>query len=708
MEPAHQVAAPTAAPVARTTRASTLPIHRPHVGILPFRVSISISSTHMWVGGLMLLGLALRLAWVLYLDTIPLGGDPSWYFSVARNLFEGKGFAADHLLYTDTPVHDEPTAFWPPAYPAVLAGVWKVFGFGVTQGKVLNAVLSAATIPFVYGLAAAIFNRRAGLLAAGVFAVFPNGIAWLPLLFPEAMFILQLVASLWLLVTFGPVRGRSMLVVAAAFGALAAFAALTRGQGLVLPPIALLFWLTRDGWRAAGRQGAVMLVVMAALIAPWTIRNIVVLDSPVLISTNAGVSLRTGHAPDSTGTSMWTGDPVLIDGKWVTAEQSPYRTEWEVQGYNEWTRRAIVYAFTHPQREWDLTRYKVYHLYRSDSGVIPWLTTMGVTPIEPGWLENNLWRVFDVSYYALLFAALLPVPFYLRRRDAGRLLLVYVVGVWTLFHIVFNGEPRYHVPLFPVLAVSAAGGVSMLAGTWRRTREHGAHARHHGYIGEVAKPDIAFLLRNKKFYLEEEDYDLVEVTDSMRLESLFHRGRSRLVRRLLARHGRAPYVDAGCGTGLMLRHLPAGAIGVDINPRLLPRARRNAPQAAIVHGDLEQLPLRPGSVNTIVMTEVLEHFPNPDDVLRHMTALLAPGGKLIGSVPSQSPIWNLRFLSGSPAGEPFHKNYSRDGLRELLSSHFTDVEIGAGNTSMSLYFVATKEVVPIPTDAQRVGVTATT
>ena len=209
---------------------------------------------------------------------------------------------------------------------------------------------------------------------------------------------------------------------------------------------------------------------------------------------------------------------------------------------------------------------------------------------------------------------------------------------------------------------------------------------------EATKYDADFLLLNKKFYLDEEEYDWVEVTDKLRgLESFFHRGRQRMLKNLIAKYGKPPYVDAGCGTGLMLRHLPPGSVGVDINPRNVPKARRNAPRANVLQADIEHMPVKPGSVSTIVMTEVLEHFPNPADVLAHLQTLLRPGGRYIGTVPSQSFIWKLRFLSSScPAEEPFHKNYRKDELRALLTKQFSKVKLGIGNASMSIYFVAEK------------------
>ena len=97
--------------------------------------------------------------------------------------------------------------------------------------------------------------------------------------------------------------------------------------------------------------------------------------------------------------------------------------------------------------------------------------------------------------------------------------------------------------------------------------------------------------------------------------------------------------------------------------RNLPKARRRATGSSVMQADIENLPVKPGSLSTVVMTEVLEHFPNPADILKVVRRALKPGGRLMGTVPSQSLVWKLRFLSRScPAEEPFHKNFDRAEL----------------------------------------------
>jgi 4-amino-4-deoxy-L-arabinose transferase-like glycosyltransferase len=265
--------------------------------------------------------------------------------------------------------------------------------------------------------------------------------------------------AIWLLVSF-PLTERDRWPLLVAFGALTGMALLTRGQGAVLIPVALLYWLGTSGWRDAGRATAIAMIAAVTIIAPWTARNAVEMKAFIPISTNSAAALRVGHNEDSIGTTKWTEDEIDGFRMW----ESIYRPEWEVKGYREYTRRAIAYALTHPKEEIEIVRYKIYHLYRTDSDAIAWLTALGGSPMRDEGIQEFLPKLLDYSYYIVLFAGLLSIPLWLRRGRPERWLLVNVVIIWTLFHAAFLGEPRYHIPLFPVLVISIAGGIMALAG----------------------------------------------------------------------------------------------------------------------------------------------------------------------------------------------------------------------------------------------------
>lgn len=208
----------------------------------------------------------------------------------------------------------------------------------------------------------------------------------------------------------------------------------------------------------------------------------------------------------------------------------------------------------------------------------------------------------------------------------------------------------------------------------------------------MVKINKKFIELNKDYYRFIEDYDWVAVTDHYRgLESFFHKLREWEVKKILKEYGRGNrYLDAGCGTGLILRHLPKNAIGIDINPRNIKKAKMHAPQAKIILADIEKLPFKNNSFSTIVCTEVIEHQPDPMPTINELYRVLEKDGVLIGSVPSNSPIWFLRFLSSTcPQGEPFHKNFIKKELKALFN-RFKIIFLKRSIVGMNYLFVLEK------------------
>ena len=197
----------------------------------------------------------------------------------------------------------------------------------------------------------------------------------------------------------------------------------------------------------------------------------------------------------------------------------------------------------------------------------------------------------------------------------------------------------------------------------------------------------------KDYYRDVETYDWVDVADNLRgLEAFFHRNRARVVRRLIAKYAvrGAPILDAGCGTGLNLRHLTPGSTGIDINPRNVELVARRLPNHRVVRGDVEALPFEANAFGTVLCTEVIEHIPDPSAALSEFRRVLKPGGVLVGSVPARSMIWKLRFLSSTcPHSEPFHNEYLPDEVREMLAGWSIE-HIGYSLLHFNVLFVARK------------------
>lgn len=130
-----------------------------------------------------------------------------------------------------------------------------------------------------------------------------------------------------------------------------------------------------------------------------------------------------------------------------------------------------------------------------------------------------------------------------------------------------------------------------------------------------------------------------------------------LAARHAAKHARGVLVDIGCGQkpfDRIFRTQVTHYIGID-HP--LTVHQLNGSKADVL-ATIMRLPLRSKSVDTVLLTEVLEHLPEPLAALRELHDLLKPGGVLLLTAPM---IYNIH---GSP--QDFFR-FTPDGLSYLLA-----------------------------------------
>ena len=94
-------------------------------------------------------------------------------------------------------------------------------------------------------------------------------------------------------------------------------------------------------------------------------------------------------------------------------------------------------------------------------------------------------------------------------------------------------------------------------------------------------------------------------------------------------------LDVGCSTGLLVKMLADRgyrAEGVELNPRSAEWGRANY-GVSIHAGTLESCPIEPGTLDAVILTDVLEHTTRPLDFLRAVGERLAPGGLVLVTFP---------------------------------------------------------------------------
>jgi 4-amino-4-deoxy-L-arabinose transferase-like glycosyltransferase len=411
------------------------------------------------VAATVVVAFVLRVAWIAYADFQPtLSDDAGRYHLLGQSLTDGAGYINPN---------GTTTMFWPPGYPFVLAAMFKAWpadALGeheLTLALLLNATLGALTCALVYGIGRRAFDERVGIIGAVVTAVFPSLVFLAGLTLTETVFTFLALLGLWLIVE-ARARERREWVMLAVAALVIGYAALVRGQALLLPIVAAPFWLysLRDV-RATALRVAGVGVLAVLVVLPWTARNWIESGSPVLLSSNAGVDFYIGHSEGADGRGRIVDELVF---RYPELPQAVAEARINRDGFRE----GIEYALTHPVRELELAARKLFFLYHRDDEAFRWSDGHGERALWSS-SEHRLWVVVsNVFYLAVIAPAAVGFGLMLlrwrssgdanRMQIAAQLLLVSVVAYWTVVHMAFFGDPRFHAPIMPVVGLWVAVG----------------------------------------------------------------------------------------------------------------------------------------------------------------------------------------------------------------------------------------------------------
>ena len=248
---------------------------------------------------ILLVGGALRFERVINPNADP-GDDAFAYMALARALYEEQSYGGEEF---------NDSSDWSPGAPLLYAGVYYATG-GARDGaaRFTQALLGIAGIFLIYALGRRFAGSAAGLLAAGMAAVYPPFISSTGAVLsePPAFFVLPAVvlAFIWARER-GNWAPRGTWAPWLLPGALLGVMSLIRPEymfvGIVLVLLALVTLWRERGLRSAATSTAVLVAAFALVILPWTVRNYIELDRVVPISTGSGKALYVGTSLPNDG-----------------------------------------------------------------------------------------------------------------------------------------------------------------------------------------------------------------------------------------------------------------------------------------------------------------------------------------------------------------------------------------------------------------------
>jgi 4-amino-4-deoxy-L-arabinose transferase-like glycosyltransferase len=422
--------------------------------------------------------LAARLAYVLLTPRyVPLHDDRAFdrlALGVART-----------GAYPDVGGHA--TAYRPPGFTYILGGLYRLTGSGharIVAARLFQTAVGTGIVAALGAVARRLFGRRAALCTMGVAAVYPPliGVGAALLSEPETA-LLELGAVLAVLGWRSDRRWRWVVGAGVAAGVLA----LTRSNAFVVAPAlaAGLFARSDRRSRLSGlRAPALMIAVAIAVVAPWTVRNAVVLRSFIPVSDEQGGTLAGTYNPvsahDRAAPAFWHLLGQIPPYEKATAGLAR-RPEPAFQG--RLLHLALSYVGAHPLYPFTVAWYNTLRIadLTGQAAARYGASLAGIT--SPLFADLCAYAIWAVLVLALAGLVLGPV----RRGVPG---FVWAAAVLLFLSVVLvNGEsPRLRIPIDPFLLLLAGAVLAQMSRRAAPPIEAGLPRRHTSGRGEGKQP----------------------------------------------------------------------------------------------------------------------------------------------------------------------------------------------------------------------------
>ena len=413
--------------------------HMPEL-VIPAQATRTNTLRGWWKGArtslfwMFVVAFVLRTAYILLLHTYRFKPDDDhfgfgWEMGrVARSLATGQGFSNPLSGSTG------PTAWEPPLYPFLIAGVFKLFGVYSTLSAivllVVNSLFSALTAIPIFLIGRRVFAEKVAVWSAWFWVLFPYVMYWCTRwVWETSLSALLLTTICWLTLDFENRDGiRSWL----GYGLLWGLAALNS-------PVLVAFLLSSGLWiwfhrarRAKPSLGGIVVaaVIFLACLAPWTIRNYRLFGRFMFVRDNFGAELRLGNGPGADGTWMSYLHP---SGSIFAMNQ--FRSIGEIAYIQLRKQQALAFI-------------------KEDWGRFAWLCVKRFIYYWSGTPRADVWWIAQARSSLLLASSVLMfwgLGRAVRKRKPGAWLLVLLFVTFPAVYYVVFPHPRYRHPLEPMV-----------------------------------------------------------------------------------------------------------------------------------------------------------------------------------------------------------------------------------------------------------------
>jgi hypothetical protein len=415
----------------------------------------SVRTSQFWM---VAIAVFLRVSWIIIGHTYKFkSADNNFGFGwemgrIGAAIASGRGFSDPFGAPTG------PTAWEPPLYPYLIAGVFHIFGIYSRASAfvllTLNSMFSSLTCVPIFHIARRIFSEKVAVGSAWSWVLLPYVMFWCTRWVWETSLSALLIAVIvWLALTLEERDGVKPWL---GFGVLWGIAALNSTVLLAfLPASGLWAWYRRAKRGKSSWTGVLVAsVIFLVCVTPWLMRNYETFGEFVFLRDNFGAELRLGNGNGADGTWM----------EYLHPTQDLYAMrEYQAMGELPYIEMRRQEALDYIRADYGrfavlcLKRFIYYWAGAPKAGRTWWLEQV----------KNSLFLASSVLMFWGLGRAL-------RRGKPGAWLLFWLILSYSaIYYVVYPGQ-RYRHPIEPEITILA---VYLLSEADIHRRMHKAPAR---------------------------------------------------------------------------------------------------------------------------------------------------------------------------------------------------------------------------------------
>lgn len=422
---------------------------------------------------------------------------------------------------------DTSLAIYPPGYPIFLSAVYRLFGKSFFNVQIVQNVINSISAVLIFLIAGRLVTWWVGVASGGLAAASHHLSYYSNFTLPDSLCALPILIAVYLLVDARHRSTRRFWCYALA-GVMIGLSLWLRSNALLLAPfLFVLLLLVSVRWKQESRRAWILALIPFVVIAPITIRNLMIYGEFIPLTSNLGIVLWEGigdASGDRFGAPSGGYDQDVAEQEAILYNDPRYREYWAspdgIKRDRNRIKRSLDVIASHPvwfagamlDRTWQMLNYSASaplvfrtgdrKLIEAGESARSAGESKGERRVRQQAWENGGWslKVGESLFWlrpaeralqraaketSLLFILIgAPVMFFLSWRRA--LFILMVPLYYFVFQSALHTEFRYTLPMqyflfvlaaivWVILGATISAGLSGLATAFKTRRQQTQH-----------------------------------------------------------------------------------------------------------------------------------------------------------------------------------------------------------------------------------------